>query len=129
MPALQLEGKKFGKLTVLERRPAKKGYNIRWLVLCSCGRKKIVGGASLVTGGTVTCAQCPRGRDKRSPIIKSKLSQQEIAKKAGITAGALSTILSGNRRWRALETAAAIAKAANITLDQLYRSLSKLWPK
>lgn len=54
--ALDLAGKKFGKLTVLRVAPEqKKNGGIRWLCRCSCGEECIVPGTLLVTGRRTHC--------------------------------------------------------------------------
>lgn len=49
-------GKKFGKLTVLDKhRPAKTTKGTDWLCLCDCGNKSWVYRGKLVTGHTTSC--------------------------------------------------------------------------
>lgn len=49
-----LTGKKFGRLTVVEFAESKNGRTY-WLCECDCGNKKIVRGAHLKNGDTVSC--------------------------------------------------------------------------
>lgn len=53
--SLELKGKKFGKLTVINRvRPNDKGSSW-WLVNCECGKSKEIRGASLNRGVSQSC--------------------------------------------------------------------------
>ncbi len=57
-PVIDLIGKKFGRLTVLqlsEKRKTKHGTAIYWECLCVCGNKIITSGSSLKSGGTKSC--------------------------------------------------------------------------
>lgn len=49
-----LQGKKFGKLTVLNQAP-NRGIRIYWNVICECGRRKEVGASPLKEGRTISC--------------------------------------------------------------------------
>jgi hypothetical protein len=51
---LQLSGKKFGKLTVLQRVASKNGNSI-WLCLCDCGKSREYAGVILTAGKAVSC--------------------------------------------------------------------------
>ena len=52
---VDMTGQKFGKLTVLERAENDKFGKAQWLCECECGNKKIIVGASLRKGLTVSC--------------------------------------------------------------------------
>jgi hypothetical protein len=52
---LDLTGKRFGKLTVIERVGATKKYNALWLCRCDCGNTTKARGTSLKRGETVSC--------------------------------------------------------------------------
>ena len=52
---IDMTGQKFGKLTVLERADNDKFGKAQWLCECECGNKKIIAGASLRRGLTVSC--------------------------------------------------------------------------
>ena len=56
---LDLIGKRFGALTVIERRPSDAKGQSMWLVRCDCGNEKIVRGHDLSQGKTTTCG-CSR---------------------------------------------------------------------
>lgn len=63
-----LVGKRFGKLTVIERAGESKSGNVKWLCECDCGNKTIVVGSFLKNGNTRSCG-CGkikhREKDKR----------------------------------------------------------------
>lgn len=54
---INLAGKRFGKLTVIERakKPGTKAGNAQWLCLCDCGKKTIVYSYCLTSGATKSC--------------------------------------------------------------------------
>ena len=60
-----LTGKKFGRLTAIERTGEKKGTNVVWLCRCDCGRDIKVVSSSLLSGNTQSCG-CLRDEVKRS---------------------------------------------------------------
>lgn len=53
--ALNLIGKRFGKLTVVERAENNKRGNTMWLCKCDCGNEKIVNGTYLKAGQVKSC--------------------------------------------------------------------------
>lgn len=57
MPAkCKLEGKRFGKLLVLEEHPERgKRGEVLWVCKCDCGNTKIINGNSLRSGHSTTC--------------------------------------------------------------------------
>lgn len=50
-----IRGKKFGRLLVVEYAGVDRKYNSLWTVLCDCGKTKIVRGAGIRRGSTVSC--------------------------------------------------------------------------
>lgn len=54
----EMIGKKFGKLTVLERVENSSGRQKRYLCECKCGNRKIIIKSSLVHGRTKSCGKC-----------------------------------------------------------------------
>lgn len=54
MKRIDLTGKKYGKLTVIEPADVKKGH-LRWKCKCDCGNERIVHGSSLKSGHTTSC--------------------------------------------------------------------------
>lgn len=59
-----LIGETFGRLTVLAEHPARQNGKVRWLCACSCGAEKVVNGAALVNGMTLSCG-CGQGDGAR----------------------------------------------------------------
>lgn len=55
MKKRNLEGQKFGNLTVIEEYGRDKYKNVLWECLCDCGEKTIVTSGNLVTGHTKSC--------------------------------------------------------------------------
>lgn len=67
--AIDLTGKKFGRLTVLYRDPNKdKSRQARWICKCECGNIKSYLSSALRNGGTVSCG-C-YGQEKRTEAIR-----------------------------------------------------------
>jgi hypothetical protein len=60
---LQLVGKKFGRLTVVENVGSDKKWQQHWKCTCDCGTEIVVIGGSLTSGNTKSCG-CV-GREKR----------------------------------------------------------------
>jgi hypothetical protein len=58
---IELRGRAFGKLTVIERAHNAKHGQPQWLCLCQCGVLKIIRGDSLRQSRTVSCATCQKG--------------------------------------------------------------------
>lgn len=54
MKAIDLTGKKFGRLTVI-RRDGHKGHRVAWLCRCSCGNFKRIASLDLRCGDTKSC--------------------------------------------------------------------------
>lgn len=50
-----LTGRKFGRLTVIERSSSNKKREATWLCVCDCGNSKIVSGNQLRSGHTKSC--------------------------------------------------------------------------
>lgn len=76
MPKLiDLTGKKFNKLLVLER-TENIGKKVAWKCLCDCGNETIVEGYSLKTGKTKSCG-CLRGND----LIGQKFNRLTVIEK------------------------------------------------
>lgn len=48
-------GQKFGRLEVKEYAGTNKDYQARWLCECECGTRKVIDGASLRSGKTLSC--------------------------------------------------------------------------
>lgn len=54
MKALNLVGKKYGRLLVVSKAASSKGHT-RWLCKCDCGKESVVYGTSLKNGNTTSC--------------------------------------------------------------------------
>lgn len=67
---IDLTGKRFGKLIIIQRADNNKWRNTRWLCLCDCGKKKIVNGSSLISGTTKSCG-CLRKARARDMCLKN----------------------------------------------------------
>lgn len=70
---IDLTGKKFGKLTVVERAEdhltPKGKRQLKWLCQCECGKQVAVVGSSLRSGATTSCG-CNRGRKAQGSKAK-----------------------------------------------------------
>lgn len=65
---MDLIGKKFGRLTVLDFVDARH-RNARWLCQCECGRNKVISGYSLKSGDTKSCG-CYRAQSLVKRLFK-----------------------------------------------------------
>ena len=63
-----LTGKKFGRLTVIERAENKKEGRVCWKCKCDCGNETIVTGKNLRSGHTTSCGCLKIERCKRRLI-------------------------------------------------------------
>lgn len=76
---IDLTGQRFGKLTVIEKAPAKKGCtNAVWLCKCDCGNKVAVRSTTLRKGESQSCG-CYRSERSRSRMTKHGKSRSRIA--------------------------------------------------
>jgi hypothetical protein len=57
---INLTGRKYGRLTVLEERSRSTNGNIMWLCECECGNKAIVRSDGLRGGSTLSCGCLPK---------------------------------------------------------------------
>lgn len=78
--ALELRGKRFGRLTVLKRTGRDKGGNVFWLCQCDCGNIKEIRGMSLKPGGTQSCG-CFQKEEMSKTKIKHGHKANGIATK------------------------------------------------
>lgn len=68
-PAIDMLGKKFGRLTVAERIPSpKRNDQARWRCVCECGGEVVVAGHKLRAGSTKSCG-CFR-RDRMGQVFR-----------------------------------------------------------
>jgi len=76
MKLIDLQGKKFGKLTAQERVPLKK--RTKWKCQCDCGSSVEVYAQNLVTGNTTTCGCSGRGRKSKIDITGEKFGRLTV---------------------------------------------------
>lgn len=73
---LDLLGKKFGTLTVVEQLDERKNRYCVWLCQCNCG-KKIKANTKELTQGQAFCAECsPKKNMKKGPIAENLAGQR-----------------------------------------------------
>lgn len=53
--AKDITGRRFGRLTVLQRASSDTFGNSAWLCLCDCGKKKVIGRPNLISGNSTSC--------------------------------------------------------------------------
>jgi len=68
---LNLQGKKFGKLTVIKRIENKYGHRVAWLCKCDCGNETTTITSSLVRGLTTSCGCWRKNANKTHGLTKS----------------------------------------------------------
>lgn len=64
MKKIDIKGKVFGRLTVLEEAGKNKGGDLKWLCLCECGNKKAILGYNIKSGHTKSCGCITKERLK-----------------------------------------------------------------
>lgn len=74
-----LIGKKFGKLTVVERCGSNKNGRALWLCRCECGNKKIILGNSLLSKSTLSCG-CYNKEHSKEIHTKHNMSYSKLYK-------------------------------------------------
>lgn len=67
---IDLIGKRFGRLVIIQRVDNNKWKNVRWLCLCDCEKKKIISSSSLMSGDTKSCG-CLRKEVTRNTNFKN----------------------------------------------------------
>lgn len=104
-PKIQMIGKTFGRLTVLEQAEALKKERQAWyLCSCQCGKKITVRGTSLRNGQTASCG-CLRAENTKK---RNQMSAKENFNLTGrrfhflTVQGELGIRRGGNRVWRCL---------------------------
>lgn len=55
MRKINLEGKRFGRLTVLKQDTIKRGTQLLWICQCDCGTIKSIMGNTLKSGHAISC--------------------------------------------------------------------------
>lgn len=79
--AINLTGKRFGRLTVVSEAGFENGSHKTWLCKCDCGNDKVVRGSTLTYGTVLACGcyrtECIVARRKGLPkpdLIKEKVN-------------------------------------------------------
>ena len=75
-PAINLAGKKFGKLTVIERDKSDNHRNATWKCKCDCGNVVIINSRSLLSGMTKSCG-CLRKETNTERLTKWKTPEEK----------------------------------------------------
>lgn len=73
---IDLTGKKFNKLTVLERVDNKTGNRYKWKCLCDCGNTTFVYPKNLKSGHTKSCG-CLQKESTSEPLEMAKIKYKE----------------------------------------------------
>jgi hypothetical protein len=76
MRALDLNGMKFGRLTVLNKIPNEKGKSCRWLCECDCGTLKDYG-ASFLSRGARSCG-CQHWEETRTRLTTHGMTNTKL---------------------------------------------------
>lgn len=89
-PAIDMTGKRVGRLTVLERAGTNSGGNVTWLSRCDCGNRTRSSGTDLRRGRTVSCG-ChahdmtkARHAETRKQVIEQQFGRLTVTEFAGI---------------------------------------------
>lgn len=70
---IDLKGKRFGKLTVIEKAGTNKHRKLMWKCKCDCGNYSIVVGQDLRRGKTSSCGICVGGRNIKHSLSSSRI--------------------------------------------------------
>ena len=84
-----ISGKKFNKLTVIERMKSSKSGKAMWKCRCDCGNYTIVSGSNLKTGGVKSCG------------CLKELVQQSVHANADVPSSIASDQSSSHALWNA----------------------------
>lgn len=89
---IDLKGKRFGRLFVIEYAGSNKQHEATWKCLCDCGNVKIVTRGNLVSGGTLSCGCLNKEKVKermsgennpaKRPEVRINMSLAHIGNKA-----------------------------------------------
>lgn len=75
---IDLKGRRFGRLTVIEEAGRSKDRHVLWLCKCDCGNKCIVPSNSLKKGDTQSCGCLYKEQQKIPKSIKHGMSKSRI---------------------------------------------------
>ncbi len=73
---IDLSGRKFGRLTVIEPAPTpkgKKGHNQYWKCLCDCQNEVVINSSNLIRGDTRSCGCLRKERSTKHGMEKTRL--------------------------------------------------------
>lgn len=93
MPLMDMSGRRFGLLTVIDRAPNTTG-DARWNCICDCGAATVSWGANLRSGNTTSCG-CVKVSDR--PGRQINLTGQRFGKLVAVVV--VPRVGRGNRRW------------------------------
>jgi hypothetical protein len=74
---VDIQGKRFGRLTVVKRAGKDKWGSITWLCKCDCGKEKTVHNGSLTSGASNSCGCYQKEQIRRS-------TRKRFTRKAGV---------------------------------------------
>lgn len=72
--AIDLAGRRFGRLTVEKRAPSNQARATQWHCLCACGKRRIVRAQSLLSGVTKSCG-CWRTEASKERMRRTRAAQ------------------------------------------------------
>ncbi len=78
-PLIEMKGKKFNRLVVIERCGSDKKGQAAWLCLCNCGKKTVVTGVYLRNGDTKSCG-CLIKDTSRALLLKHGMFGTKVYK-------------------------------------------------
>ena len=119
MPAaLDLSGRRFGRLTVKRLAGERKYGKRQWQCDCTCGGKTVVVGSDLVSGNTTSC-----GRD--CPLAEGAKGKPFTSRKAKAAHKAREKVMDGGEEWYAPRAARAYLGVSWTTLVLLGPTLKR----
>ena len=89
-PESDLTGRRFGRLTAIERVESDKSGRIRWKCLCDCGKETIVAATRLRNGKSISCGcyqkEAVRAHNLTHGMTQQKTEERRIPRIYGIWA-------------------------------------------
>lgn len=73
---IDMTGKKFGKLTAIERAPNGKHNEVMWKCKCDCGKYHVVEGYKLRIGHTTSCGCAKKGINSTHKMSHTRIYQE-----------------------------------------------------
>lgn len=74
---VDLTGKRFGRLTVIEQAGRTKNGRVKWKCICDCGKEAIVAGSCLTSGHTKSCG-CLQPQRRAETLTKHGLRHTKL---------------------------------------------------